>query len=321
MGGIAIWCMHYISNRAIVLGDGQSVIHIAYSPGFTVLSFFVPILVLLTAFTTLGSGDRVGIVRVTVGGTLAGLAICGMHYLGQAGISNYTSVYRVENVVGSAIVAVAASIVALWVFFVLRTTWTNSWWKRALCAVILAGAVFGMHWLASLGTQYRLKKVDPSFPNEISRNSTVIVVIVLVSTTSLFQLAPVLILSSLLLLVSFLSFLRCLHRGEDLSLPTELSRWSWLQPSSMSMARLWLHRKGFSQTRKLRAPSLNRYVLQMMLFLGHVMTYVTVSRRHIWSFPSFVSVDLSSDAQLEQCLRSSTRYARAPLSNVHPARI
>jgi NO-binding membrane sensor protein with MHYT domain len=174
--------MHFISNRAIVLADGESAIQIAYSPGFTTLSFFVPILVLLTAFTALGSDDRVSLVRVTVGGTLAGLAICGMHYLGQAGISNYISVYSVGNVVGSAVVAVVASIVALSVFFVLRATWTNSWWKRALCAIILAGAVFGMHWLASVGTQYRLKHADLSSSHNISRNSTVIVVIVLVCT-------------------------------------------------------------------------------------------------------------------------------------------
>jgi len=180
MGGIAIWCMHFISNRAIVLADGQTAIQIAYSPGFTTLSFFVPILVLLTAFMVLGSDDRVSLVRVTVGGTLAGLAICGMHYLGQAGISNYISIYSVGYVVGAAVVAVVASIVALSVFFVLRATWTNSWWKRALCAIILAGAVFGMHWLASVGTQYRLKHVDLSSSDNISRNSTVIVVIVLV---------------------------------------------------------------------------------------------------------------------------------------------
>ncbi|KUJ13484.1 uncharacterized protein LY89DRAFT_591314 [Mollisia scopiformis] len=181
MGGVSIWCMHYISNQAIILGDGQSLMQIAYSPLFTAVSFFVPILVLLAAFTTLGSDDKVSLIRVTVGGTLAGLAICGMHFLGQAGISNYTSVYKIGNVVGSAIVAIVASIVALTVFFVLRATWTNSLWKRALCGSILAGAVFGMHWVASVGTQYRLRKIDPNTPHshDMAGNTTVIVVIVL----------------------------------------------------------------------------------------------------------------------------------------------
>ncbi|KAH8586914.1 hypothetical protein B0O99DRAFT_585253 [Bisporella sp. PMI_857] len=177
MGGIAIWCMHYISNRAII----------AYSPGYTAVSFFVPITVLLVAFIALGPDDRVSIIRVAIGGTLAGLAICGMHYLGQAGISNYICVYRAGNVVGSAIIAVVASIVALSVFFVLRAAWTNSWWKRALCAIILAGAVFGMHWTASIGTHYRLKQGDASLSHSISRDLTVIVVIVL-SITACFIL-------------------------------------------------------------------------------------------------------------------------------------
>ncbi|KAH7346914.1 hypothetical protein BKA65DRAFT_456864 [Rhexocercosporidium sp. MPI-PUGE-AT-0058] len=187
MGGIAIWCMHYISNRAIVLGDAQFAIQIAYSPAYTAVSFFVPITVLLVAFIVLGSDDRVSIVRVTVGGTLAGLAICGMHYMGQAGISNYTCVFNVGNVVGSVVIAVIASIVALSVFFVLRAAWTNSWWKRAVCAVILAGAVFGMHWTASIGTNYRLKQGVRSLSHSISRDLTVIVVIVL-SITACFIL-------------------------------------------------------------------------------------------------------------------------------------
>ncbi|KAK8078399.1 hypothetical protein PG996_004569 [Apiospora saccharicola] len=42
MGGIAIWCMHYIGNRAIELADGQLELQIAYSAGFTALSFSSP---------------------------------------------------------------------------------------------------------------------------------------------------------------------------------------------------------------------------------------------------------------------------------------
>lgn len=173
--------MHYIGNRALVLGDGQNELQIAYNAGFTALSFFVPIIVLLAAFMAMGSNDRASIYRVLIGGTLAGSAICGMHYLGQEGISNYICVYDIRNIIGSAVVAVVASIIALSVFFVLRATWTNSWWKRALCAIILAGAVSGMHWVASVGTQYRLKHITESSPsNDISRNATIIVVIVLV---------------------------------------------------------------------------------------------------------------------------------------------
>jgi NO-binding membrane sensor protein with MHYT domain len=180
MGGIAIWCMHYIGNRAIILVQGETSLQIAYNTGITIASFFVPIIVLLVAFIAVGSNDTVSIIRVAIGGALAGLAICGMHYLGQASVSNYTCVYEIRNVVGAAVIAVVASITALSVFFMLRAAWSSSWWKRALTAVILAGAVSGMHWLASLGTQYRLKQDDLTEGQNLSREYTVVVVIVLV---------------------------------------------------------------------------------------------------------------------------------------------
>jgi NO-binding membrane sensor protein with MHYT domain len=134
----------------------------------------------LAAFLAIGTNDYVAWWRVTVGGTLAGSAICGMHYLGNASINNYACVYNTANVVGSVLIAIAASIVALSLFFVFRAAWTQAWWKRLACAVVLAGAVSGMHWTASTGTQYRLVSLNLE-PNELSRNITVIVVICLVS--------------------------------------------------------------------------------------------------------------------------------------------
>jgi NO-binding membrane sensor protein with MHYT domain len=184
MGGISIFSMHYLGNQAILLGDGDIVLQIAYNPAYMALSMFVPIIALLVAFITVGSNEKVSWLRVTVGGTLAGLAMLSMHFLGQAGIRNYTVEYQIGNVVGSGIIAVGATTAALSVFFLLRATWTASWWKRALTAVLLAGAVSGMHWAAELGTHYRLKGANASADTSMSRNSTVIIVIVLVGELS-----------------------------------------------------------------------------------------------------------------------------------------
>ncbi|KAK2044341.1 hypothetical protein LZ31DRAFT_522855 [Colletotrichum somersetense] len=178
MGGIAIWCMHFIGNRAIDLADGEPELQIAYSSGFTALSFFVPIAVLLAAFVAVGINNTVSWWRVCIGGVLAGAAICGMHYLGNNSIDNYVCIYNPINVVGAALIAVAASIVALALFFVFRAAWTTSWWKRAACSVVLAGAVSGMHWCAATGTEYQLVRLNTG-SNELSRNTTVIVVICL----------------------------------------------------------------------------------------------------------------------------------------------
>jgi NO-binding membrane sensor protein with MHYT domain len=190
MGGIAIWCMHYIGNRAIVLGpDSQlSQLQISYNSSYTAASFFVPIIVLLGAFAVAGANENVGTLRIVSGGILAGLAICGMHYLGQTGISNYSCSYEPGHVVGAAIIAVFASVTALTVFFILRAAWTNVWWKRALCAILLAGAVSGMHWTAAVGTYYKFKgSSGNSMSENLTRDQTVIVVIVFVSPLSPLQ--------------------------------------------------------------------------------------------------------------------------------------
>ncbi|KAH6844491.1 hypothetical protein B0I37DRAFT_313036 [Chaetomium sp. MPI-CAGE-AT-0009] len=178
MGGVAIWSMHYIGNRATTLLNGEPNLQIAYSVGVTVASFFVPIFVLLVAFFVVtgasNSGNRVSWWRVTTAGTLSGGAICGMHYLGNASINNYRCDYLAAFVAGSVVIAAVASTVALSLFFVFRSSWTNSWWKRAGCAVVLAGAVSGMHWCAVMGTRYTLTHVNSNSDNS-SRNTTVIV--------------------------------------------------------------------------------------------------------------------------------------------------
>jgi NO-binding membrane sensor protein with MHYT domain len=162
------------------LADGAAQLQIAFSTGLTVLSFFVPIIVLLAAFVAIGSYNAVSWWRVSLGGLLCGSAVCGMHYLGNSSIDNYTCVYKVPYVIGSAVIAIAASTIALSMFFVFRAMWANAWWKRTLSALLLAGAVSGMHWCAALGTEFRLKSARGR-SNEASSNATVIVVICLAS--------------------------------------------------------------------------------------------------------------------------------------------
>jgi NO-binding membrane sensor protein with MHYT domain len=145
-----------------------------------VLSFFVPIIVLMAAFVAIGSSDAVSWWRVSLGGLLCGAAVCGMHYLGNASIENYTCVYKLPYLVGSAVIAVAASTIALSMFFIFRGMWANMWWKRLLSALLLAGAVSGMHWCAAVGTQFRLRPVHAG-GRGASQNATVIAVICLVS--------------------------------------------------------------------------------------------------------------------------------------------
>lgn len=172
--------MHFIGNRAIVLNNNDPSTQILYSGGFTAASFFLPIVVLLVAFYLLGVLDRGHWYFIAISALLTGSAVCGMHFVGQLGISNYNISYNGANVAGAGVISVFATFIALSVFFKLRDTWTNSWWKRCLCAAVLAGAVSGMHWTAVAGTHYQYKGT-PTAPSTRSREQTVIVCAVLVS--------------------------------------------------------------------------------------------------------------------------------------------
>lgn len=102
-----------------------------------------------------------------------------MHYLGNASISNYHCEYSVGNVVGASIIAVSASTLALSMFFVFRAAWTNSWFNKTACMFLLAGAVSGMHWCASLGTRYSLNESAAAVGSGNARTATTAVVIIL----------------------------------------------------------------------------------------------------------------------------------------------
>lgn len=169
---------HYVGNRAITMLDGQEALQIAYAPKLTILSFFMPILVLLVAFVVVTASTKVAWWRVYLSGFLSGSAICAMHYIADLSISNYNTSYHIYYVVGAALIAVSASSAALALFFVFETSWKNAWWKRAGCAMVLAGAVSGMHWCAAVGTQYTLlaSATTDSPGGSMSRNDTTIIV-------------------------------------------------------------------------------------------------------------------------------------------------
>lgn len=162
--------------------DGEETLQIAYSTVLTVMSLLLPILVLILAFLGVSGNGRIRWWRVLLAGMLSGGAICGMHYLANASIANYASSYQLSYLIGSVIIAALASTTALALFFVFENTWSNAWWKRLGCAMVLAGAVSGMHWCAAVGTSYRLLMVTPG--KGVSRQDSMIVVICLVGFCS-----------------------------------------------------------------------------------------------------------------------------------------
>jgi NO-binding membrane sensor protein with MHYT domain len=178
MGLIGIWCMHFIGNRSIALAAGQTRLQLVYDPGYTGLSCVLPVIGLTVAFQIAELRINHFVLRRFLDvacGLMAGLSIVSMHYVGNLGVSNYRLIYPRRYVVAACIIAVGDSTIALALFFYFKERWISVCWKRCICALLLAVGVCGMHFTASVGCQYQLRRIPSEAAAPDARNTPVIV--------------------------------------------------------------------------------------------------------------------------------------------------
>lgn len=195
MGVVGIWCMHFIGNRAIVLGNGEPPIQIVYSSGYTTLSVVLPVTGLIIAFSTGEYRPRRPCfqwVAISSAGVFAGCSIVGMHYLGNLGVTNYLLRYSSRFLTASIIIAIGDCLAVLVLFYRLREQWISAWWKRVFCAMALAGGISAMHFTASTSCSYTLRRYNTQAQMR-SRNVQVLIAGVLCGTAALFVLSYLLI--------------------------------------------------------------------------------------------------------------------------------
>jgi hypothetical protein len=86
-----------------------------------------------------------------------------MHYSASFQLPYLRVSYSAVTVVFALILAATAATAALFAFFKFRAQWSDSFWKRGLCAIFLAVAVCGMHYLGLGGSSYQVRQgVVPS---------------------------------------------------------------------------------------------------------------------------------------------------------------
>jgi len=161
-GLVSIWTMHFVGNRAIILGDGEDEIQLYYSPTYTAISAIIPVVVMFLGLTIADrfyKGSQRPIVRYSsliICGVCAGAAVTWMHYLGNNGTTHYKLKLNWPHVIGAAFIAVGACIISFSLFFHFASHWMNNIWRRTVVACFLALAVSGMHWTAAAGTWYEI---------------------------------------------------------------------------------------------------------------------------------------------------------------------
>ena len=135
MGG-GIWSMHFIAMLAFIMP-----MPVSYDFGLTLLSLVVAIGVTGFGFFMIGT-RRATALQFVPSGIFMGIGIVAMHYTGMAAMRMPADLrYDRLLVALSVLIAIGASIAALWLAF--RTTLT---WQRLLAAVVMGSAISGMHY-------------------------------------------------------------------------------------------------------------------------------------------------------------------------------
>ncbi|GAB3625651.1 signal protein [Pandoraea terrae] len=136
LGGVGIWGMHFIGMAA-----QRTPFVVSYSLWPTLGSLALAIVVSGFALWYVGRSPF-NAFYCLVGGVLGGLGVTGMHYLGMSAVRTQAYFTWDAGLIAlSAVIAMVAAAVALWLAFNLRTSM-----QRGLASLVMAGAVCGMHY-------------------------------------------------------------------------------------------------------------------------------------------------------------------------------
>lgn len=146
IGTTGIWVMHFIAMLGFAV-PGES---IRYNVPVTILSMVIAVLVVgigtfIVGFSRAGNGP------LLLGGTIIGIGVASMHYLGMAAVRVQASLsYNTGLVAASVIIAVIAGTAALWMALRL-----DSVWSTFIASLIAGVAVNGMHYTGMAAVRAR----------------------------------------------------------------------------------------------------------------------------------------------------------------------
>src|SRR5262245_31175224 len=143
MGG-GIWSMHFIAMLAFVMP-----MVVTFDLDCTILSLIVAIVVTGGAFYVIGT-RRATVLQLSLSGVFMGIGIVAMHYTGMAAMRMPAQLSYEPALVGlSVVIAIGASIAALWLAFMAVAAW-----QRIAAAVVMGFAISGMHYTGMAAAEF-----------------------------------------------------------------------------------------------------------------------------------------------------------------------
>ncbi|MZQ82745.1 EAL domain-containing protein [Paenibacillus sp. 5J-6] len=148
--GLGVWSMHFVGMLAFSLN-----ISVAYNLVNVILSVVVVIAASFLALYVVGRSQLSWRLLLT-GGLLLATGISAMHYIGMAAMEiniSYKPVYFALSI----LIALVASIAALWLAFYFRKgTEPSRMWKKLGSGLIMGAAVVGMHYTGMYAAQFEM---------------------------------------------------------------------------------------------------------------------------------------------------------------------
>ena len=148
--------MHFVGMLAMKMDMPMS-----YDLLLTALSVLAAIVASGIAFYTV-SGERLGAVRLLVGGTVMGAGVATMHYMGMAAMRMPATIsYDTTLFALSIVIAVVASVAAMLLFYYLNLEATENRFgqrfvdlAKGAAALVMGVAVIGMHYTGMFAARY-----------------------------------------------------------------------------------------------------------------------------------------------------------------------
>jgi PAS domain S-box-containing protein len=154
--GVGIWSMHYIGMLAFLLP-----VPVLYDWPTVLLSLFAAIFASAVALFVV-SRKRMGWARAIAGSTIMGGGIATMHYTGMAAMRLPAMCsYDPWLLTLSVVIAIAISLVALWLTFRLREDQNSSLLWKGAAAIVMGAAIPSMHYTGMAAARFTPSSIVP----------------------------------------------------------------------------------------------------------------------------------------------------------------
>jgi len=148
--GMGIWSMHYIGMLAYTLS-----VPVLYDWPTVLWSLVAAVFASAIALYVV-SRKKLGGIFIGVGSVLMGMGIAAMHYIGMEAMRLPAMCsYSPGLVLLSVVLAIAISLVALWLTFHLRDETRSLGWRKLASAVVMGAAIPVMHYTGMAAVTFR----------------------------------------------------------------------------------------------------------------------------------------------------------------------